>query len=137
MGCPLSDMNFEIDFSSLPEYVRLTVEGMLQIEEFKKMWEEVLSSGNWKAGTPVLLDCRRRLLTVAESRDLTSQLANFYESRDSELRACHVASLIGGPENFSFSRRMEYALKIRRSSIVLRTFYGEEAAVDWLTRSQN
>jgi hypothetical protein len=130
-------MNFEIDFSSLPKYVRLTVEGTLQIEEFKTMWGEVLSSGNWKAGTPVLLDCRRRVLTSAETRDIASQLADFYLSRDGHFLSCRIASVIGGPENFSFSRRLEYALNIRRSSIVLKTFYGEDVAIDWLTGSQN
>ena len=132
-----NNMNFEIDFSSLPEYVRLTVEGTLQIEEFKKMWSEVLSPGDWKAGTPVLLDCRRRVLTSAETRDLASHLADFYLSHDSQFLACRVASLIGGPENFSFSRRLEYALNIRGSSIVLKTFYGESTAIGWLTGSPN
>jgi len=130
-------VNFKIDFSSLPKYVRLTVDGTLQIEEFKTMWSEVLSSSDWKAGTPVLLDCRRRVLTSAETINLASNLADFYVSNDGQFLACRVASLIGGPENFSFSRRLEYALNIRHSSIVLKTFYGEDMAIDWLTGSQN
>jgi len=126
-------MKFEVVFSFLPEYVRLTVEGALQLEEFQKMWNGVLQSGEWKVGTAVLLDCRRRSLTSIEQNNLAAELADFYLSRDTDLRACRMASLIGGPENFGFSRRMEYALSIRHSSIVLRTFYGEAAAIDWLT----
>lgn len=51
-------MTFEIDFSPLPDYVRIKTEGEASVEGFENLLKALVSSPKWEAGTKLLVDHR-------------------------------------------------------------------------------
>ena len=49
-------MNWEIDLSTLPVYIRVATVGTVSFESHKVMWDEILASEHWTPGTCVLMD---------------------------------------------------------------------------------
>jgi len=53
-------MRWLIDDSSLPTYLRLTVEGKPTADDYVAAWQAVIEHPSWKPGTHVLVDAKKR-----------------------------------------------------------------------------
>jgi len=126
-------MKWTIEDSSMPMYLRATIEGPPSIEDYLAMWSAVLAHDRWKPGTSVLVDATLREPFGQHALSLVDQLAHFFAENQNKFGNSFIASFVSEPESYKFSRVFEYSAHLRGSSVVLRTFPDEESALLWLS----
>ena len=125
-------MNWEIDFSPLPVYIRVATAGTVAPVEHKAMWDEIISSEHWAPGTCVLMMSDANPPPGAESYQVTRSAVRYFVERDAEIGKSCIAVVRPGPPNYYHSRQFQYAIQLRGSSVVVRNFTDEVSAVSWL-----
>jgi hypothetical protein len=125
-------MDWNIDYSPLPVYIRIATEGPVSFEDTKAMWDEILASREWIPGTCVLFDSGSvRPRTVGDR--VTDETAHYFIEREKDIGECLIAVFRGHPEIYRFSSQFQYAIRMRGSSVVIRNFSTEKAAIEWLS----
>ena len=125
-------MKLTSDTSSLPSFLRITASGHVTLEQYIQMWNEILASDIWKSGMSVMVDGRGFEPVAPEAlKGMTTDLANFFAERASEIGTSHIARLVN-PHNFQSARRFQYALATRDLPITFQIFVHESDAVLWL-----
>jgi hypothetical protein len=125
-------MNWEIDFSPLPVYIRVTTAGTVSLGEHKKMWDEIVSSENWTPGTSVLMKSRALPPFGVEGYRITQDAARYFVERNADLDKTCIAVVREDPQNYYHSRQFQYAIRLRGSSVTVRNFTDENSAAAWL-----
>lgn len=126
-------MKWTIDDSSMPHYLRVTISGPPVIEEYLALWQAVLDHDRWQPGICVLVDATRRDTLASQALSLVDALARFFAENASKFGRTRIASFVSETEAYRFSRVFEYSARLRGSSVVLRTFPDEVAALRWLS----
>ena len=129
-------MNWQIDHSSLPEYIRASLDGTPTLEDYQAFWTELIGSENWRPGTPILKDIRNRERLGSDGYDIVRSVAEFLTSENERVGQSMLAIVANAHDGYSYGRVLEYGLRIRNSGIVIRTFGDEEAAIEWLGQSK-
>jgi hypothetical protein len=130
-------MKWLIDNSSLPKYIRVSVSGEFAPDGYRAMWNDIIGSVNWRAGTSVLIDnSGLKPLGPVAGKYIEDAVRYFVEKRIEIGPAC-IAIFLSGPEIFRFSRVFEYAIRMRGSGAVVRNFADESSAIEWLEHCGN
>src|SRR4051794_27097345 len=127
-------MNWTIDDRSLPGFLRLEVEGTPTREDYVSAWRTVIGHRQWKPGTPVLIDARKREPLGSQAPIIVEALADFFGKNNSALGPVCVASITKEEQGYIYKRILEYSAKLRGSDVTLRNFDDESSAVEWLTQ---
>lgn len=128
-------MKWSIDKSHLPEYLKLTVSGGPTAEDYVRMWNEVLSLDEWERGTPVLKDITRRAPLGPSAHEIQSAVADLLDEHRSLIEESTIAIFASAASDiYNHDRILEYALRLRGSTMLIRTFENEKDAIDWLAR---
>jgi hypothetical protein len=125
-------MNWEIDYSPIPVYIRVVTSGIVTADDHSAMWDELLKSGSWKPGTGVLFEAGSIQPLGAEGYRITQQSTRYLIQRKDEIGSSCVALVLAGSENTVHARQLQYAVQLRGSSMVIRNFADEASAIDWL-----
>jgi hypothetical protein len=126
------EMTWTIDDSSMPMYLRATIEGAPTIEDYLALWNAIVAHDDWRPGMSVLVDATRREPFGSQALTIVDELAKFFAQNSSKLGRSCIASFVSEIESYKFSRVFEYSAHLRGSSVVLRTFPDEESAMRWL-----
>jgi len=124
-------MNWEIDFSPLPVYIRVATEGTISLGEHRVLWDEILSSKQWTPGMCVLIKADTIPPSGVEGYRVTKAAARYFVERDAEIGRSCIAVVRADPQNYYHSRQFQYAIQLRGSSVVVRNFTNEATAVSW------
>ena len=127
-------MNWKIDDTSLPAFLRLEVEGKPTREDYVSAWRTVIHHQQWKPGTAVLIDATKREPLGSEAPIIVDALADFFGKHNIDLGPSCVASITKEEQGYIFKRLLEYTAKLRGSNVTMRNFDDESAAVHWLTK---
>jgi hypothetical protein len=125
-------MDWSIDYSPLPVYVRVATSGVATVEDTKAMWNELLASENWSGGTSVLLESTEIRPAGTEGYHLTQEMARYFIERMAEIGESCVAFVRADRDVFNYISQLQYAIRMRGSSVIIRSFGNEQAAVEWL-----
>lgn len=126
-------MNWTIDTTSLPAYIRVCVKGSASIRSLTAMWDEVLAIETWKPGTCVFLDCRALEPIEENAFNLASQLVDLFLGSSDLIGDGRIALMMTPPINYLFYRQFQYSLGLRGSTHV-QIFSDELQATNWLQR---
>ena len=126
-------MKWNIDHSNLPVYVRVTVEGQPAVEDNRAMWDEILASEHWKPGTSILYDNSRLDALGTTATRITEESVRYFIEREAEIGPTCIAVYRGTRDIPTYSRQFQYAIRLRGSSVIIRNFADEDAAVEWLS----
>lgn len=130
-------MNWRIDDSELPSFLRVSVEGRPTLPEYRLLWSELIGSDHWQPGIAVLKDIRRRGPLGAEGYDIVHAIAQLLTEKKDRVGNSLVAIVAAGDEGYHYGRVLEYAVRIRNSDMTIRTFGDEQAAIAWLDKSNH
>jgi hypothetical protein len=130
-------MNWMIDHSDLPGFIRVTVDGAVSLERFKALWDDLCSHEKWQPGTSVLMDNRKLDRIGSDGLGLMAGAAEYFGSIRDEIGDARVAVISGHREHFMHARQFQYAIRNRRSAANVQIFFDEEEAVEWLRRFSN
>ena len=126
-------MNWSIDYSPLPVYIRVTTDGTASLEDTTAMWDEILASEFWKPGTSLLFDSGAVRRLGPGGYRLTQETAHYFISKNAEIGESNIAVFRGHEEIYRFSSQFQYAVRMRGSAVIIRNFSNEQTAVDWLS----
>ena len=129
-------MNWHIDHSPLPDYIRASLEGTPTLEDYQVFWSEVIGSENWRPGTPILKDIRNREPLGSDGYNIVRGIAEYLTSEKERVGKSRLAIVANASDGYSYGRVLEYAVRIRNSGMVIRTFGDESAAIEWLGQSR-
>jgi hypothetical protein len=130
-------MNWMIDDSTLPGFLRLKVEGTPTRDDYVSAWQTIIRHQRWKPGTSVLIDATKREPLGSQAPLIVEALADFFGRHHTDLGTVCVASITKEEQGYIYKRMLEYAAKLRGSDVTLRNFDDERAAVEWLTHFCN
>jgi hypothetical protein len=130
-------MNWTIDDSTLPGFLRLKVEGTPTREDYVSAWAHIIGHQDWKPGTSVLIDATKREPLGSQAPIIVEALADFFGRHHTDLGPVCVASITKEEQGYIYKRILEYAAKLRGSDVTLRNFDDEPTAVEWLTQFCN
>lgn len=125
-------MDWTIDYSPLPVYIRVATSGSATVEDNKAMWNELLAAENWSGGTSVLLESSEARPTGTEAYQITQEMARYLIDRMAEIGESCVAFVRADRDVFNYTSQLQYAIRMRGSSVIIRSFGNEQAAIDWL-----
>ena len=126
-------MDWTIDTSSLPAYIRVCVKGSVSIKSFTAMWDEVLAIETWKPGTCVFLDCRALEPIEENAFNLASELVDLFLGISDLIGDGRIALMMTPPINYLFSRPFPYSVGLRGPTHG-QIFSDEQEATNWLQR---
>ena len=126
-------MNWAIDDTSLPDFLRLKVEGTPTHNDYVAAWQTVIHHEGWKPGTSVLIDATKREPLGSQAPLIVEALANFFGKHSADLGPVCVASITREEQGYIYKRMLEYGARLRGSDVTLRNFDDERTAVAWLT----
>jgi hypothetical protein len=130
-------MNWKIDDSTLPSFLRLEVEGRPTRKDYLSAWQTIIHHRRWKAGTSVLIDATKREPLGSQAPMIVEALADFFGKHNTDLGHTCVASITREDQGYLYKRLLQYAAKLRGADVTLRNFGDEQAAIEWLTRFCN
>jgi hypothetical protein len=130
-------MNWKIDDTALPAFMRLKVEGTPTSEDYVSAWQTIIGHEGWKPGTSVLIDAKKREPLGSDAPIIVEALAEFFGKHNTDLGTTCVASVTKEEQGYIYKRLLEYAAKLRGADITMRNFDDEQAAIEWLTRFCN
>jgi hypothetical protein len=125
-------MDWTIDYSPLPVYIRVATSGVATVEDTRAMWDELLASENWSTGTSVLLNSSEVRPAGTEGYHITQEMARYFIERVAEIGESCIAFVRADRDVFSYTSQLQYAIRMRGSSVIIRSFGKEQAAIDWL-----
>jgi hypothetical protein len=128
-------MIWRIDHSQLPGYLKVSVEGKASLSEYQMLWAEIVDSKDWEPGTPILKDIRGREPLGPEGFQIVHGIAEILSGEQARIGESLVAIVANEDEGFRYGRVLEYAVRIRNSEVVIRTFGSEQSAIDWLSQN--
>ena len=124
-------MNWKIDKSRLPSYVRVETGGEPLLSDFMDLWQELIDNDFWQPDFTVLID-NRKLGPIKEPDKFTMGAIEFFAAnKDLVGKAC-ITVISVEPENFKYSRQFQYGISLKGSDAVLQIFGTETQALDWL-----
>ena len=129
-------MNWQIDHTPLPGFIRISVEGKPTLQDYQRLWKDVITNDRWQPGTPILKDIRNREPLGTDGFDIVSGIAEYLVDENDRVGESLVAILAEDEHGFKYGRVLEYAVRMRNSQIVIRTFGNEESAIDWLAQTK-
>src|SRR5512142_2676387 len=124
-------MEWKIDRSSMPSFVRIETSGEACPESFAEMWNEVLAGEFWRPGSTVLIDNRKLKPLKNADAFTTAAIEYFVDNRERIGKAC-ISSISSFPYHFKYARQFQYGIRLRGSDVVLQLFGTETQAVEWL-----
>jgi hypothetical protein len=124
-------MDWYIDKSPLPKYLRLVITGKPSVEEYLELWRNVLAIDDWKQGTPILQDVTGREPLGSEAHRIQTAIADLLTEHRDRIGSSNIA-VFTNPDVYNYGRILEYALRLRGSQMLIRTFENEDEAVEWL-----
>jgi hypothetical protein len=130
-------MNWKIDDSDLPGFIRVTVEGTASLERIIALWEDICSQRKWRPGTSVLMDNRKIEPIGNEGIGLMAGAARYFMENDDKIGGARVAVISGHPEHFMHARQFQYAIRNRNSAANVQIFFDESEGLEWLRRVSN
>ena len=86
-------MNWKIDDTALPDFLRLEVEGTPTRDDYVSAWKNVIGHRHWKPGTSVLIDATKREPLGSQAPIIVEALAKFFGENSSDLGHLCVASI--------------------------------------------
>jgi len=122
-------MNWTIDDTELPAFLRLKVEGMPTREDYVSAWQNIIHHQRWKPGTSVLIDATLREPLGSQAPIIVEALADFFGKHNIDLGSACVASITREEQGYIYKRLLEYAAKLRGADVTLRNFDDERAAI--------
>ena len=131
-------MNWRIDSTSLPSYLRVSTEGDVSSQDFTSMWNDILAQDGWVPGTSVFFD-NRGLNAVPQDGsgvDMTSIATDYFESRAVDIGAARIAILMKVRENYKYGRQFQIGVELRRVPVKLQMFFDEAEALSWLVNGK-
>jgi len=124
-------MEWTIDKSSLPKYVRVNASGEPSIDGLLDMWSEVISSEFWRPGFALLLD-NRELGQCKDPTALTLSILEFFaDNRERFGKACIVSLAVRAIDE-THVRMFEYGIKLNGSDVETQVINSETEAKEWL-----
>jgi hypothetical protein len=125
-------MNWHIDHTPLPGFIRISVEGKPSLPDYQRLWQDVITHDGWKPGTPILKDIRNREPLGSDGFDIVHAIAEYLVHENERVGDSLVAIVTDQEHGFRYGRVLEYAIRMRKSQVVIRTFGNEESAINWL-----
>jgi hypothetical protein len=125
-------MDWRIDYSPLPVYVRIVVAGTSAVADNKAMWDDLLASECWAPGTSVLFESSVIRQMGTGSYHSMQEVARHFAERAGEIGESCLAVLRADRDEFNYVSQFQYAVRLRGSSVTIRNFTDERAAVEWL-----
>lgn len=125
-------MDWTIDYSPLPVYIRVATSGAATVEDNKAMWNELLAAENWSGGTSILLKSSEARPTGTEGYHITQETARYFIERMADIGESCIAFVRADRDVFNYTSQLQYAIRMRGSSVIIRNFGNEQAAIDWL-----
>lgn len=125
-------MRWTLDHSRAPFFIRVIVEGTPSVEATLELWDELLGCEEWRPDTSVLID-NSGLDSGWVDPDILDALAKYLISKQRSIGNGRIAMLGSTSDVNPYGRQLEYGLKLRRVSVLVRNFGDERAAIDWLT----
>ena len=125
-------MKWTVDHSRTPLYIRVKVEGTPTVEDTLELWEQLLSCKNWRPGTGLLID-NSEIGPGSAGSQILDALAKYLVIKQKAIGDSRIAVLGSKTDINRYSRQLEYGLKLRGVSLLVRNFGDEPAAVEWLT----
>lgn len=125
-------MNWQIDDTRMPEFLRVTLDGEPSAEDYIQLWTEVLAHDRWSPGTAVLVDGTRRSPYGDRAAAVAKAVADLFARHADEFGDSPVASIVKTSEYSQFDRSVDYAARSRGSHSILRYFTNEKDAAEWL-----
>jgi len=123
-------MEFEIDFSPLPDYVLIKSEGEASVEDFDNILKILARSPKWKPGIKLLFDHRNLVandIFISEMR----QLVNTVRSHTKEYGSGSWAFVVQDPLSFALTKMYEI-LGGAALHPQFAVFYSIDEAIKWL-----
>ena len=133
---PLLLMKWTFDHAGLPAYVRVSVDGNATAEDSRALWQELIALPEWKPGTSVLIDNRSLEPMGFKNAEMVREVADLFVEKKDEIGASCIAVVRKEPERYSYSRQFEYSIRLRGSPVIVRNFFDEAAAIEWLKNSE-
>lgn len=130
-------MNWKIDDSDLPGFIRVTVEGATSLERITALWDEICSHEKWRPGTSVLMDNRKMERIGNEGIGLVAGAARYFTDIHDKLGGARIAVISGHREHFMHARQFQYSIRNRNSAANVQIFYDEDEGLEWLRRTSN
>jgi hypothetical protein len=78
-------VNWEIDYSPLPVYIRVATAGTVSFEDHKALWDKLLASEHWSPGIGVLMDSAAIPPTGVKGYRITQAAAKYFVERDADI----------------------------------------------------
>ena len=125
-------MNWDIDDNSLPNFLRVTLNGDPTPEDYSAFWSAVISRSDWTPGTSILVDGSRRFPYGDRASAIVKAVTEFFSTHIDEFGESNVASIVKPTEYSQFDRVVEYSARLRGSHAILRYFTNEADAAEWL-----
>jgi hypothetical protein len=129
-------MNWQIDHSPLPDYIRAALDGKPTLEDYQTFWSEIIGSENWRPGTAILKDIRNREPLGTDGYEIVRGIAEYLTSEKDRVGKSMLAIVANAHDGYSYGRVLEYAVRIRNSGMLIRTFGDESSAIQWLGQSR-
>lgn len=127
-------MNWTIDDTSMPQFLRLEVEGTPTHKDYVSAWQKVIQHDQWRPGTPVLIDATKREPLGSQGPLIVEALADFFGKHNADVGPSCVASITRERQGYIYKRMLEYGAKLRGAELTMRNFDDERAAIEWITK---
>jgi hypothetical protein len=124
-------MDWKIDSSSMPSYLRIETDGAASSESFAAMWGEILASDLWRPGLTVLID-NRKLSAIKDADGFTMAAIDYFAKNTALIGKACISVVSSRPENFKYARQFQYGIRLNGSDAVIQVFSTEKQAVEWL-----
>ena len=125
-------MDWTIDYSPLPVYIRVATAGVATIKGSKVMWDEILASENWVSGTSILFEHSAARPQGTEGYHLTQEMTRYFSEKVAEIGDSCLAVILADRDVYHYVSQFQYAIRLRGSAVIIRSFADERAAVEWL-----
>ncbi len=123
-------MNFEIDFSPLPDYVIVKTEGLPSAEGFENIMKALVGSPKWRAGTKQLVDHRNLLFKDLSAQEMR-QIVGVIRKYSAKLGNGACAFVVKTDLGFGLARMYEMSGG-EGLHVQVGIFYSIDEAVKWL-----
>jgi hypothetical protein len=124
-------VNWNIDHSSLPQFIRVTSTGTPSIEDYIARWEDVFASQYWQPGTNILFDDRALESLGPDGYDLMSQASKYFRTKEDLIGEAWISVLVNEAENPQFGYQFGYSIADSPQQLVF--FFEESKALEWVS----
>jgi len=125
-------MDWKIDYSPLPIFIRVVTGGTATAEDNKAMWDEILASEHWAPGTSVLLENAAARPTGTDGYHINQEMTRYFAERVDEIGNGCLAIMQADRDIYNYVSQFQYAIRMRGSSVIIRSFSDAPTASQWL-----